>query len=146
MIARVFLDTDVILDLLLAREPFFGAAAALFVALQDGRIEGCVSPLIFSNLFYILRQQLSAPETMTALRKLRLLVRVLPIDEQVVDLALASSFKDFEDALQYYTALAHDLGALVTRNKRDYREAKLPILDARECVELFGAGLAPAPP
>lgn len=138
MTARVFLDTDVILDLLLGREPFFAAAAALFVALQDGRIEGCVSPLIFSNLSYILRQQLSAPAAMLALRKLRLLVRVLAIDEQVVDLALASSWKDFEDGLQYYTALTHDLGAIVTRNQRDYRQAKLPILDARECVELFG--------
>src|SRR6476660_2936370 len=104
MTARVFLDTDVILDLLLRREPFFAAAADLFLAVQDGRIEGCVSPLIFSNLFYILRQQRSATESLAALRKLKLLVRVLPVDEKILDLALASSFKDFEDALQYYTA------------------------------------------
>jgi predicted nucleic acid-binding protein len=139
MSARVYLDTDVILDLLLRREPFFDAAADLFLAMQDARIEGCVSPLIFSNLFYILRQQMSAPEAVSTLRKLKLLVQVLPVDEKVLDLALASSFTDFEDAIQYYTALVHDLGAVVTRNKRDYREAKIPILDARECVELFGA-------
>jgi predicted nucleic acid-binding protein len=139
MSARVYLDTDVILDLLLRREPFFDAAADLFLAMQDARIEGCVSPLIFSNLFYILRQQMSAPEAVSTLRKLKLLVQVLPVDEKVLDLALASSFTDFEDSIQYYTALVHDLGAVVTRNKRDYREAKIPILDARECVELFGA-------
>ncbi len=139
MTTRVFLDTDVVLDLLLAREPFFAPAADLFLAIQDGRIDGCLSPLAFSNLFYILRQQMSAPEAVRALRKLKLLVRVLPIDEKVVDLALASAFADFEDALQYYTALAHNIAAVVTRNKRDYREAKLPILDARECIELFGA-------
>ncbi|HVT58859.1 MAG TPA: PIN domain-containing protein [Thermoanaerobaculia bacterium] len=146
MIARVFLDTDVILDLLLGREPFFAAAADLMVAVQDGRIEGCVSPLVFSNLFYILRQQMSAPEAVSTLRKLKLLVRVLAVDEQVIELALASSFKDFEDAIQYYTAVAHDLSAVVTRNKRDYREAELPVLDARECVELFaGGGKRPRP-
>jgi predicted nucleic acid-binding protein len=139
MSTRVFLDTDVVLDLLLGREPFFASAAELFLAIQDGRIDGCLSPLAFSNLFYILRQQMSAPDAVGALRKLRLLVRVLPIDEKVVDLALASAFTDFEDALQYYTALAHDVGAVVTRNKRDYREARIPILDARECVELFEA-------
>jgi predicted nucleic acid-binding protein len=138
MTARVFLDTDIILDLLLKREPFFPAAADLFLAVQDGRIGGCVSPLIFSNLFYILRQKMPGSEALSALRKLKLLVRVLPMDERILDLALASSFTDFEDALQYYTALAHDLGAVVTRNKKDYREAKLPILDARECLELFG--------
>jgi len=139
MSTRVFLDTDVVLDLLLAREPFFAPAAALFLAIQDGRIDGCLSPLTFSNLFYILRQRMSAADAVRALRKLKLLARVLPVDEKVVELALASSFTDFEDALQYYTALAHNVGAVVTRNKRDYREAKIPILDARECVELFGA-------
>jgi predicted nucleic acid-binding protein len=139
MSTRVFLDTDVVLDLLLAREPFFAPAADLFLAIQNGRIDGCISPLAFSNLFYILRQQMSPPDAVRALRKLRLLVRVLSIDEKVVDLALASAFTDFEDALQYYTALAHNVSAVVTRNKRDYREAKIPILDARECVELFGA-------
>jgi predicted nucleic acid-binding protein len=139
MNASVFLDSDVILDLLLGREPFFSAAADLFLAVQEGRIEGCVSPLIFSNLFYILRQQMPASAAVSTLRKFRLLVRVLPVDEKVLDLALASSFTDFEDAIQYYTALAHDLAAVVTRNKRDYRDVKIPILDARECVELFAA-------
>src|ERR1700680_559095 len=139
MTTRVFLDTDVVLDLLLAREPFFAPAADLFLAIQDGRIDGCLSPLAFSNLFYILRQQMSAADAVRALRKLKLLVQVLPVDQKVVDLALASAFTDFEDALQYYTASAHNVGALVPRNKRDYREAKIPILDARECSELFGA-------
>jgi predicted nucleic acid-binding protein len=139
MSVRVFVDTDVILDLLLGREPFFSAAADLFLAIQEGRIEGCLSPLIFSNLFYILRQQMPASEAVSTLRKLKLLVRILPVDEQVLDLALASSFTDFEDAIQYYTALTNKASALVTRNKRDYREAKIPILDARECVELYAA-------
>jgi predicted nucleic acid-binding protein len=137
MSPRVFLDTDVILDLLLRREPFFAAAAELFLAVQDGNIEACVSPLIFSNLSYILGQQSAAPEVIGTLRKLRLVVRVLPVDEKILDLALSSTFKDFEDAIQYYTAFTNGLEAVVTRNKRDYREAKLPILNARECFELF---------
>jgi hypothetical protein len=64
---------------------------------------------------------------------------VLPVDEEVLDLALASSFTDLEDAIQYYTALAHDLAALVTRSKRDYRNVQMLIVDAQECVELFAA-------
>jgi predicted nucleic acid-binding protein len=139
MSASVFLDSDVILDLLLGREPFFGAATDLFLAVQEGRIEGCVSPLIFSNLFYILRQQMPAPAAVSTLRKLKLLVRVLPVDEKALDLALASSFTDLEDAIQYYTAMTHNLAAVVTRNQRHYRDVNLLILDARECVELFAA-------
>jgi len=137
MIRRIFVDADVILDLLLARQPFFPAATELFLLIQDEQIEAWTSPLIFSNLFYILRKALSAPEAIAALRKLRLLVRVLPVDEQTTDLALASSFTDFEDAIQYYAAVSGNLDALVTRNKQDYRAAKLPILSAAECVALL---------
>ncbi len=71
------------------------------------------------------------------LRKLRLLVRVLPVDEQVLDQALASSFSDFEDAMQYYAALNRDLGVIVTRNKQDYRLATIPVLTAEEYLESF---------
>ncbi|MFL6196958.1 MAG: type II toxin-antitoxin system VapC family toxin [Thermoanaerobaculia bacterium] len=136
---RIFIDTDVILDLLLAREPFFPSATELFLRVQAGEIEGFVSPLIFSNLFYILRKELSAPLAISALRKLKLLVRVLPVDERTIELALASSFVDFEDAIQYYTALEHGLDGIVTRNKQDYRSAKLPVFTAGECLELYGS-------
>src|SRR6185295_14345069 len=115
---RIFIDTDIILDLLLAREPFFSAATHLFSLAQDGEIEGFVSPLIFSNLFYVLRKALSGPEAVAALRKLRLVTHVIPVDEEMIDLALASSFTDFEDAIQYYAAQAQNLDAIVTRNKQ----------------------------
>jgi predicted nucleic acid-binding protein len=133
---RVFIDTDVILDLLLAREPFFSAATRLFLLVQDRKVEGCVSPLSFSNLFYILRKELSGPEAIAALRKLKLLTSVLLIDERTIELALASSFTDFEDAIQYYSALSNEVDVIVTRNKRDYKTAKLLVLTAEECVEL----------
>jgi predicted nucleic acid-binding protein len=132
---RVFVDADIILDLLLAREPFFGAAAHLFLLFQDGRAEGFTSPVVFANLFYLLRQGMPASETFAALRKLRLLVGVVGVNEKVVDRALASSLSDFEDAMQYYTAVAHRLDAVVTRNKKDYKDPDLPILDAAECVQ-----------
>jgi len=134
MIRRVFVDTDVILDLLLARQPFYPAATELFLLIQNEQVEAWSSPLVFSNLFYILRKALSAPEAIAALRKLRLLVRLLSVDERTTDLALASSFTDFEDAIQYYAAVSGNLDALITRNKQDFRAAKLPILTAAECV------------
>lgn len=140
MISRVFLDSDVILDLLLARPPFFGPATELFQRIQEGEIEGCVSPLIFSNLFYILRKETSAADAIATLRKLRLLVRVLPVSAETLDLALASSFTDFEDAIQYYTAMSDEVGAIVTRNKQDYRSAKIPVLTAGEYLALHSSG------
>jgi predicted nucleic acid-binding protein len=137
MTRRVFVDSDVILDLLLAREPFFPSAADLFLLIQESRVEGFTSPVVFANLFYILRQGMSASEAVTALRKLRLLLGILSVDEKTIDRGLASSFADFEDAIQYYTAVAHRLDAVVTRNKKDYKAAEIPVLDAAECVQLI---------
>lgn len=138
MFERVLVDTDVILDLLLARQPFFPAATRLFSAFQEGRIEGHVSSLAFSNLFYLLRKQIGGAEATAILRKLRLVTRVAQVDVKIVDLALASSFNDFEDAVQYFAAMESDLQAIVTRNWRDYKESKLPIVNAEECLELAG--------
>jgi predicted nucleic acid-binding protein len=132
---RVFVDADVILDLLLAREPFFGAAAHLFLLIEDGQVEGFTSPVVFANLFYMLRQGRPVSDSFAALRKLRLLLGVVAVSEKTVDRALTSSLSDFEDAMQYYTAVAYKLDAFVTRNKKDYRDPELPILDAAECVQ-----------
>lgn len=137
MSLRVFVDADVILDLLLAREPFLPSARALFLLIQKRGIEGYVSPLILANLFYILRKVSSGPEALASLRKLRLILRVLPMDEKTIDLALASSFTDLEDAFQYYAAVERKLDAFITRNKKDYRPSELPVLTTEEFLTLY---------
>jgi len=139
MFQRVLVDTDVILDLLLARQPFYPSASRLFMAFQEGRLEGHVSSLAFSNLFYLLRKEEGGgPEAIAILRKLRLVTRVLTVNERIIDLALASTFTDFEDAIQYFAAAEWDLDAIVTRNRRDYKASKIAIVNAEECLELAG--------
>jgi predicted nucleic acid-binding protein len=138
MLQRVLVDTDIILDLLLSRDPFFPAASRLFSRFQEGRLQGYVSSLAFSNLFYILRKQVGGPEAAAILRKLRLITQVARVDEKIVDLALASTFTDFEDAVQHFAALENGLEAIVTRNWRDYKDSKLAIVNAEECLELAG--------
>jgi predicted nucleic acid-binding protein len=139
MFQRVLVDTDVILDLLLARQPFYPSASRLFVAFQKGRLEGHVSSLAFSNLFYLLRKgEGGGPEAIAILRKLRLITRVLTVNEKIIDLALASTFTDFEDAIQYFAAAEWELDAIVTRNRRDYKASQIAIVNAEECLELAG--------
>ncbi|NJL28582.1 MAG: PIN domain-containing protein [Thermoanaerobaculia bacterium] len=137
MIGRVFVDCNVILDLLLERKPFFDAAAELFTIIEQDGLDACVSPLVFSNLFYILRKDLSGPGARAALRKLRTLMQVLPANEKSLDRALASSSTDFEDAVHYYFALEHGLDAIVTRDPSGFEGSQLPILTAEGCVELW---------
>ena len=134
MTRPVFIDTDVVLDLLARREPFYPAAARLFSLVERGELTACVSALTFANLFYLLRKEVGAARAVEVLRKLRRLVMVLPVDDSVIERALAAGFRDFEDAIQYHTALAGAATCLVTRNVRDYPDPVIPICTAEELL------------
>ncbi len=122
---KVFVGTDVILDLLARRIPHFNFSALLFTLAEMKKLELYTSPLILTNTFYILRKQLGNEAAKNSLRKLRILLNIIDSSESVVDKALNSDFSDFEDAIQYYTALDHGISVIVTRNLRDYKNASL---------------------
>ena len=122
---KVFVDTDVILDLLAERIPFFHFSAVLFTFAEMKKLELYTSPLVLANTFYILRKQLGNNEARNALRKLRILLHVVDSSESIIDKALNSDFADFEDAIQYYTALEHEITVILTRNLRDYKNASV---------------------
>lgn len=122
---KLFVDTDVILDLLGQLIPHFHFSAVLFTFAEMKKLELYTSPLILANTFYILRKQIGIDEAKKALRKLRILLHIIDSSEAVVDKALNSDFSDFEDAIQYYTALEHGISVILTRNLRDYKNASV---------------------
>ena len=122
---KVFVDTDVVLDLLAARIPHFHFSAVLFTFAEMKKLELYTTPLILANTFYILRKQLGNDSAKNALRKLRILLHVIDSTESVIDKALNSDFSDFEDAIQYYTALEYQIPVILTRNIRDYKKASV---------------------
>ena len=134
---EVFIDTDIILDLFLKRQPFYPAAARLFSLAEHGTIKAYISPVIFSNLYYILRKGLGQELALIHLRKLRLLTNIVNVDETTIDMVLASRFKDLEDAIQYYAALDHGISVLITRNADDYVGKELSIVNAEEYLEIM---------
>ena len=127
-----FVDTDIVLDLLARREPFYNAAASLFSLAETGTISLSVSSLTFANLFYILRKQVSARHAHEVLRNFKQLVSVLPVDDSTIEQALKADFTDFEDAIQYFSALSGGCSSLLTRNGRHYRKATISIFTAKE--------------
>ena len=131
---RIFVDTNIILDLLTRRAPYYAAAARLFSAIEKGRVEACTSSLSYANLHYILRKEVGSPKAIEVLKNLRKLLPVLPVGDAVIDQALDSAFTDFEDAIQYHTALAGNITYLVTRNQKDFRTATIPVVAAAELL------------
>jgi len=133
---RIFIDTDIIIDLFAKREPFYDDAAKLFTIIDSGKIKGYVSPIIIANLHYILTKLKNKSQAEKNIQKLLNLVNVLSVDEKIINLALASNFKDFEDSIQYYTAIEHKIKYLITRNVKDYKNAKISILTAEEFINI----------
>ncbi len=134
----VLFDINVVLDIFLKRDPFYTPAARLFMLIEEKKLHGYLSAQSFPTLFYILSKELKREKAVRILEKLRIVFRVAAVDEKVIDLSLASAFRDFEDAVQYYSALNVRADCLITRNKADYRADRLPVMTPDEFLALEG--------
>ncbi len=131
--SKFLVDTNVVLDLLAKREPFYDSAAKLFSLADKKMIALSISSLTFANTSYVLTRLKTANKSREILRRFRVLVKVLSLDDKVIDLALNDlSFKDFEDGLQYYSALENGQDMIITRNLKDFKESRIPVMTPEE--------------
>lgn len=134
---KVFVDTDVCIDLLSGRKPFNKMAEILFSLADLGKIKIYVSSLSFSNIDYVLHSQYSTVHSRQIIGKFKTLVNVLPVDSKTIDLAIASNFHDFEDAIQYHCALENNIPTIVTRNIKDYKKATIKVLTPETFISIL---------
>jgi len=125
-------DINFFLDIFLKREPFYTPSARLFKKIENNELTGYLCALSFPTLFYLLSKGLRRDRAIRTLEKIRVVFRVAPVDEKVIDLSLASDFEDFEDAVQYYSALHVKADCVITRNKADYKDNAIPVLTPEE--------------
>jgi len=117
---KVLIDTNVIVDVALEREPFYAESDRILTFVEEGQIQGYVSASTFSDLYYIIRRHKGRDWTLDFLRQLATFCQVATVDNSVISIALTCNFKDFEDAIQYSTAVINLIDAIVTRNPRDF--------------------------
>jgi len=117
---KVLIDTNVIVDVALEREPFYAESDRILTFVEEGKIQGYVSASTFSDLYYIIRRDKGRDWTLDFLRQLATFCQVATVDNSVISIALTCNFKDFEDAIQYSTAVINLIDAIVTRNPRDF--------------------------
>jgi len=117
---KVLIDTNVIVDVALEREPFYAESDRILTFVEEGQIQGYVSASTFSDLYYIIRRDKGRDWTLDFLRQLATFCQVATVDNSVISIALTCNFKDFEDAIQYSTAVINLIDAIVTRNPRDF--------------------------
>lgn len=132
---KIFVDSDVILDLYLERQGFYQSSLELFSMLDIKKMKGYTTPLVYSNLFYIISKYKNRSLAIKNLGKLEAILDIIAVNKKSVSLALTSDFKDFEDALQYFSVVEAKLDYIITRNKKDYKPSRIPVLNAQEFID-----------
>jgi predicted nucleic acid-binding protein len=128
----LYLDTNIILDLIEERKPFYKYAQSIFSRKDKNLIRLYTSSLNFANLNFIISKKTNKENATNALLKLKTLIDILPLDEKIIQLSLASGFNDFEDAIQYYTAIEHNIPVLITRDIKDYKKANISVMTSEQ--------------
>lgn len=132
----IFCDINFILDIFLKREPFYYSAARVFKKIEEKELKGYLCALSFPTLFYLLSKHLKREKVREILERLRIVFNVAVVNDEVIDLSLTADFNDFEDAIQYYSAIKAKTDCIITRNKRDYLEKKMPIFTPEEFLAI----------
>ena len=116
----VLLDTNIIVDVALERQPHFEASQQVLLLVEQGQIEGYISASTFGDLYYIIRRSRGREWTTDFIDWLVTYCQIATVNEAVIRMALTSNFRDFEDAIQYSSAVVNQLDAIVTRNPQDF--------------------------
>ncbi|MBP7506227.1 MAG: PIN domain-containing protein [Prolixibacteraceae bacterium] len=135
MIPKLFIDTNLMIDLLGERLPYYESIARVATLADRGKVKMVVSAFSYPTVYYLLSKFEPSENVKEKLRKLRIISEISDLDEITVEKGLASNFKDFEDALQYHCALKADCDILLTRNAKDFKESSIPVMSAEEFLQ-----------
>ncbi len=134
---RLLFDTNVVLDLLLDREPWARNAARLFTRVETGAVDGALSATTLTTIFYLARKIVGTERARERIRQLLALCSVAPVNRPVLETAIELDFTDFEDAVIHESARQASVEAIVTRNPGDFKNATLSVLTPEECVGIL---------
>jgi predicted nucleic acid-binding protein len=133
---KVLIDTDVLLDFFFDRHPFAEYSAQVIGLCETRQITGFVTPVIYSNVYYILRQTARHNKVIEKLKQLLMITEVLIMDKEVISNALNSGFKDFEDSLQNFAAMKNgEIDVILTRNLKDYSKSEIGVLTPESYIK-----------
>lgn len=134
---KIFLDTNIILDIALKRQPYSGAAAKILKVSDFNHFHLFISASMATDVFYMIRKIKGKAIGLTFLKDLLDIIDVCKVDKSILLLALESDFGDFEDAVQHFAAVDAEVEMLITRNKKDYTTSSLKIMEPEEFVDVY---------
>jgi hypothetical protein len=134
---KVIVDTNVVLDVLLSREPFLDAATGVFELIERGHIEGMLCANSITTIDYLLSRSIPPQKSRDTLRRLLSLFSIAPVNRIVIEEALQSAIRDFEDAVVEQAGRLAGADMIVTRNIRDFHRSSIKTLAPDELLATF---------
>jgi predicted nucleic acid-binding protein len=134
---KVLIDTNIIVDVALDRDPFFTDSEQVVRLVEQQQIEGYISASTFSDFYYIIRKAKGHNWTLQFLQRMATLCQVATVNQAVISMAVTANFRDFEDAIQYSTAVVNQLDAIVTRNPQDFPVTTPRIMTPEQLIQEF---------
>lgn len=129
---NVFVDTNVLLDVLARREPFYAHSVGVWTLAEQGRVKGFVSAISFNNIHYVTRKLRTRQAARRMMAFLRDTFEPVPLDKQILDQAIDADFEDLEDAIQYFSAVRAKSDCLISRDANAFPKPDLPVLTPAE--------------
>ena len=134
---KIFVDINILLDLLFQRRGFFLDAKRLFNYSKSRNIDIFISAISINTIYYLLQKKFTKEHSKHLLEYIYDITDILPFDENIIFLAHQSSFKDLEDGFQYFTAKEHHIPLLITRNIKDFAVDDLSVLSPQQFLEIM---------
>ena len=131
---RLLIDTNIVLDVLLKREPHFQDSATVWKLCEADQAEGYVSALSFANLVYVIRKELAPAQIQDVLERMKLIFRFADFPASALSRAAELQWPDFEDAVQSVIAEQIDADCIITRNVRDFKRSKVTAFTPAELL------------
>lgn len=136
---KILFDTNVILDVMLLREPFFKAATSLLAEVERKKIAGYICSTTVTTIHYLVSKVKGTREAKKQIAGLLQIFQVTHVDKTTLESALNSKFQDYEDSVLYESALREGLDGIVTRNRKDFLKSKFPIYDPKELLNIISS-------
>jgi len=134
---KVFVDTNVLLDVLGRREPHYEDAAHIWTLAETGKLEAHVSAISFTNVFYIVRRFRNRRAARQAVKWMRDVFHIAPCDDKILHQAIDADWVDLEDAVQYFSAWRVDASCIITRNAGGYARSEMDVLSPEEFLAML---------
>jgi predicted nucleic acid-binding protein len=131
----VLCDINIFIDIFLNRKNYYFSSAKIFSLVEQNKLCGYIGSLSYGTIYYLLSKEINKLMAIKTLEKIKYVFKTSPVDDKVIDLSIVSDFNDFEDAIQYYSAINSKVNYIITRNKKDFTKSEIPVFTPEEFIK-----------